>query len=955
MLIKKRDNFSTNQSKEKIQSKIKTLENALVKLNEEKEELEAKIENIKKKADDNYQNKVAIFKKTIRPLEDSRKLVIEEKDTMSDKISTSEDKIANLHKEIATVKQELQKQKELKTEHIKVKIGLHKRMDEYKENYPDELQLFYEEEKNKEEIRQLKEKQKTLKAQLKEANSQREVVREEIVKLDDRVTQFQDDYDVILDNLKTATKVGESEIVKMESFINRNAMEYDAPSLTSLIDQVCQDRYCYSTSNKVLANHIKIVERMSEEMTIQYNEKIDSIKEEIIELKNSINSLKPKVKMIDQIPRSEKSTEDLQRESQVISKFKAKVGNLKQCLETLRSTKLEYKCRHEVFDKWILKKKAFLSREDSGNISNSELCNSELDNSILEAFLKNTLYKIEDFGSKKKLEEMLGFYVDKVARREKAIQKCYVDSLEVKKLLDDTRKNLKNVQIPDQEYHTIKNQLKQATLREKAIELLIEERRAQLEFEILKQGEENFEIYLESNSEVFTNVKKTYGNKISEKMKNEQKQEFIDMIRDQYQKRYDEIKTTHYQILDVDKKLDECDRLINDELPAQQRRAEEDKSNLEDRLISMKQQLSAFVTAENECIDIIEELLEQKKEEIYHQNNEIYRDNNFENIKSRLQEVKDTILAKERAIEKNHNVIEETDACMFDRNTKYSAEEAQMRTRLDNLKLGEREIKQTVKPQLFNLKREIKELNHEIVNGKKKMEGIEDKIQKCLQGLELAKDAYIEKFNLDPDEITGSPVKKTQFEYTKEYEKLKNMEFEDFKMDDDYENGDYEEEGRDEVVDIEEEVAQHPSPPKKKKIESVSLDLSELINMNMKARQEEARQEEEDENDIVHISLMNNPTKLKVNINGLSDKDIEFLESIRPLLEGKEVFKKFSNTSSISQIPFNPYENKKPERCGFGRRLLRLNPESIDQVFIVNRMDIRKNGYYIEKRGMHSN
>ena len=106
-------------------------------------------------------------------------------------------------------------------------------------------------------------------------------------------------------------------------------------------------------------------------------------------------------------------------------------------------------------------------------------------------------------------------------------------------------------------HHQIKSQMKQAQVREQAIELLMKERRAQLEFEILKQGEENFELYLESNSGVFSNVKKTYGSKISEKMKTEQKQEFINMIREQYEKRYNEIKTTHYQILDVDSKLDE--------------------------------------------------------------------------------------------------------------------------------------------------------------------------------------------------------------------------------------------------------------------------------------------------------------------------------------------------------------------------------------------------------------
>lgn len=143
----------------------------------------------------------------------------------------------------------------------------------------------------------------------------------------------------------------------------------------------------------------------------------------------------------------------------------------------------------------------------------------------------------------------------------------------------------------------------------------------------------------------------------------------------------------------------------------------------------------------------------------------LFRDNNFDNINSRIKEIDEAILSKEWAIEKNI-VIEETESVMFDRNTKYTAEIVQMRTRIDNLKKGDKEIKNTVKPQLLNLKREIKELSHEIINGKKKMDGIENKIQKWNQGLELAKNAYREKFNLDPENLVKSPTKNPELEYS---------------------------------------------------------------------------------------------------------------------------------------------------------------------------------------------
>jgi len=965
LLVKKRDNFSTVQSIEKQQKKIQNLEKSKEKLVDEKVELEKSIESIKQMTDDNYQKRVSVFKRTIRPLEDSKRLVIEEKEVMEQKIDLAEKEIIKLQSKIADTQSSQSKQTGFRNNHVKTKIELHEKMDEYKNNYPDELQLFYEEEKNKQEIEQLKEKAETLKADLKEANFERVNTRKDLIQLNDKINAHQEDYDIVVDNLRTASKVGESEIIKMEAYINRKALEYDAPTLTILIDQVCEDKFWYSTNNKIIYNQQLLVDNIAEDIALDYNEKIDSLKQQINEIKESINVLKPRIRNIYANQHAEKSTEESQKDSMVVSKFKSKSAILKQCLEDLRTTKLEFKARQEAVDSWVLRTKSYLAREDEDKVSNDELCQADLDNSILEAFLMKTLYKIEDFGSKKKLEEMLGFYIDKVARREKSIQKCYCDSLEVKKHLDSSKKELTSIQIPDQAYHSIKNELKQVTLRQKAIELLIEERRAQLEFEILKQGEENFQMYLDSNSDVFTNVKKTYGNKISEKMKTEQKQEFIDMIRQQYEKRYNEIKTTHYQILEVDSKLDECDTLIGGDLPEQLNDAEEGRMELQEKLVAFKQQLAAFVCAENECIEVIEELLESKKEEIYHQNNELYRDNNYENINSRIHEVQESVNSKDRATEKNQKVIEETELGMFNRNTKYAAEEAQMRARIDNLKLGEREIKQTVRPQLLNLKREIKELNFEIINGKKKMEGIEDKMQKWAESLSLAKEAYIDKFGLDPDEISGSPVKKTEFEYTKEYQNLRTIEPEEFKLEDEFNDEQSEivpEHEEEKMLDEEKQLGvdevlqnQQSKQIKKKKIESVSLDLSELINMNLKPKQQEVKLREEEEqideedDDIVHISLINNATKLKVNIKGMSDKDIEFLESIRPLLEGKELYKKLSNSSS--QIPFNPFENKKPEKCGFGKRLIRLNPEDISQVFLANKMDIRKNGYYIEKRG----
>ena len=243
LLIKKRDNFATNQTKKKVEDKIISLESAVSKLSQEEKELEAKLENIQKIADDNYQSKVAIFKKMVKPLDDTRKLAIEEKENISDKISQTNGRIENLKDEISQTHSAFKSQKDLRNNLIEQKIELHKTMDKYNANYPDEVVLFHEEEKNKKEITDLQKKQEELKVQLADANSKREVIRDVIIKIDDKIVVLQDNYNIILDNIKTSTKAGETEIIKIENYINKTAIEYDAPSLSSLIDQVCLDRY----------------------------------------------------------------------------------------------------------------------------------------------------------------------------------------------------------------------------------------------------------------------------------------------------------------------------------------------------------------------------------------------------------------------------------------------------------------------------------------------------------------------------------------------------------------------------------------------------------------------------------------------------------------------------------------------------------------------------------------
>ena len=82
----------------------------------------------------------------------------------------------------------------------------------------------------------------------------------------------------------------------------------------------------------------------------------------------------------------------------------------------------------------------------------------------------------------------------------------------------------------DEEFHATKGALKGLAVKERALEKIVEERRAALEEKISAQGEANFANYLQQHEEIFTSVKKTYGKGVQQKMKGDQKKEFVSMV-----------------------------------------------------------------------------------------------------------------------------------------------------------------------------------------------------------------------------------------------------------------------------------------------------------------------------------------------------------------------------------------------------------------------------------------
>ena len=103
-------------------------------------------------------------------------------------------------------------------------------------------------------------------------------------------------------------------------------------------------------------------------------------------------------------------------------------------------------------------------------------------------------------------------------------------------------------------------------VREQAIKKLVGEKQCELEFATMQQGEQNFQKYLKDNSDIFSNVKRTYGAKVAEKMKLDQKKEFTSVNATQLRKRRQKLQEMHEGILAIDATLDRNSLLVNEEL-----------------------------------------------------------------------------------------------------------------------------------------------------------------------------------------------------------------------------------------------------------------------------------------------------------------------------------------------------------------------------------------------------
>ena len=257
----------------------------------------------------------------MKPLDEASSYVEAEKDKCEDKISETEHLIQAAIEERERKINEIEQVESKKNALIEEKTGLHGRMDKYKEDYPEELEQFYEDEKFKEDMIQLRSQNKRIKDRVKWLDSRRKETREKIKKVFNKNAKLVSKRDSLRRELAALGEAEMREIVRMEKYFKDVSEDLGTSELQNLIDKVALDLN-YSISNKIVANQLAQIEKEQYDHIMEFNTREERTNSHIAELQTSIFKLKSEVSnILEQQNAGQKITKAMR---QTLQKWKTK-------------------------------------------------------------------------------------------------------------------------------------------------------------------------------------------------------------------------------------------------------------------------------------------------------------------------------------------------------------------------------------------------------------------------------------------------------------------------------------------------------------------------------------------------------------------------------------------------------------------------------------------------------
>jgi len=321
--------------------------------------------------------------------------------------------------------------------------------------------------------------------------------------------------------------------------------------------------------------------------------------------------------------------------------------------------------------------------------------------------------------------------------------------------------------------------------------------------------------------------------------------------------------------------------------------------------------------AEKEINLNLEEFLRRKKWELEQSKSNFYRKKNYEVADKAAQEINEKLNIMKGVMEENNKEFGNLEKSQQEKRNKFSLHKAEQRIRLDALNKHLDELEKVLKPQLRLLKKQIEDYNIQIINDKKKVGILSEKlvlttsqINNSYRREDTQKESSVER-------VASTENERNQLQVPEISEKMSVSDRSKLPKDDKH--------------SILANPSENGSIPK---YGCVNLNLGELNVTGEEQDQisENANKYEEKKipysASIIYSSADENSSKYMLNLDKCTVKEANLFENIKGVLEGVSIYKKYKSKSSLKEKIFDPLLAVKypPEVCGYGKRLLLHNP-----------------------------
>ncbi len=376
----------------------------------------------------------------------------------------------------------------------------------------------------------------------------------------------------------------------------------------------------------------------------------------------------------------------------------------------------------------------------------------------------------------------------------------------------------------------------------------------------------------------------------------------------------------------------------------------------------MNSQLAAIIEAENEANVLIEDYLKRKKTELSQHLQVFYKKKNYEFVLQRLVEVKDQLEKRKQRIEVLSNRLENLRKTLEEKKAGFAVRKVQQRMKLEATKKHLEELQKVVKVQIKILGKQINEYQMQITNDRKRVGIMSGKLGSGISNLKLTKQILAPKYRgvselnvpAEPVEIEPEEPLESQEEASAtrgeaniyqvaeadiETEIKRDSLAEPFSKERDSYPSAHQAPSHDKDSAISEKlsVLANPSdssnaPPKYGCINVNIADLN-VTGSEAEAREEvkeegkRPQQEEEEPGRFVYSSFNEKASKFRVDTTVCPVKELQLFDSIKTLLEGTPIYKKYTTQNLLRERAFDPLLSQKypPDNCGFGKRHFMYN------------------------------